>query len=449
MAIAVVLLAAGKGRRMKAGRPKVLQEIAGAPLIRHALHAAGSLRPNRVVAVVGPDSSSVHDELARYGPDVEAVVQKRPLGTAHAVRSAKERLDGFDGDVLVLYADTPFVGESSLRAMVEAREAGAAVVVLGFESRSPEEYGRLVRNSSGQLAKIVEARDASSDEKGISLCNSGVVCANRQVLFELVDQVGNANSGGEFYLTDVVGIAHARGLECAVVECLEEEALGINSLQQLARAEAVFQRGMRERAMASGVTLVAPETVHFSFDTLARTGAKIEPYVVFGPGVEIREGALVGSFSHLEGCTIGPGAQVGPFARIRPGSTIGDSARIGNFVEVKASSVGQGTKALHLAYIGDADIGEHSNIGAGTVTCNYDGFSKHRTKIGDRVFIGSNTMLVAPVETGSDSMTAAGSVITRDVPEDALAIARSRQSNKPAFASRLRECLKEKSTGRS
>ncbi len=449
MGIAVVMLAAGQSRRMKAGRPKVLLEVAGAPLVWHALKTVESLRPERIVAVVRPDGSAVREAIMNFGINADFAIQEEQFGTAHAVGTASDHLGDFDGDILVLYADTPFVSTTSLLSLIEARKAGASVAVLGFMSETPEGYGRLVRSETGLLSRIVEDKDASPEEKGINLCNSGVVCAEKSVLFDLIDSVGSDNSSGEYYLTDIIGIANSIGLRCSVAECLEEEAIGINTLQELAKAEAVFQSKARKRAMAAGASLVAPDTVHFSFDTRIGQDVKVEPYVVFGPGVEIETQAVVKSFSHLEGCTVGAGAAVGPFARIRPNTVIGESARIGNFVEVKASSVGQGSKALHLAYIGNAEIGIQSNIGAGSITCNYDGFSKHQTKIGDRALIGSNTMLVAPVEAGNDSMTAAGSVITCDVPENALAVARGRQVNKPKFAAKLKERRLQQNVGKS
>jgi bifunctional UDP-N-acetylglucosamine pyrophosphorylase/glucosamine-1-phosphate N-acetyltransferase len=440
MTLALIILAAGKGTRMRSDLPKVLHSIAGAPLVVHAMEAARPLGPERTVVVAGHGADLVRDRVLAHDPDTQVVLQTEQLGTAHAVNMAREALADFEGDVVVLYGDTPFVSADTLRRIQAARTAGAEVVVLGFEAAIPGKYGRLVVEDD-RLVRIVEAKDATSEELEISLCNSGVVCADRKVMFDLIAQVGNDNASGEYYLTDIVDLANGAGLSCAAVTCDEAETLGVNSRVDLAAAEAVFQRAARRAAMEGGATLTAPETVYFAHDTQVGRDVTIEPNVVFGPGVIVADGATVRAFSHLEDCVVERGAVVGPYARLRPGSLIGEGARIGNFVETKKAAIAPGAKVNHLTYIGDASVGSGANIGAGTITCNYDGVLKHRTEIGEGAFIGSNTSLVAPVSVGAGAMVAAGSVITRDVPDQALALARADQNNKPGLARRLRERL--------
>jgi bifunctional UDP-N-acetylglucosamine pyrophosphorylase/glucosamine-1-phosphate N-acetyltransferase len=425
---------------MRSDLPKVLHSIAGAPLVVHAMEAARPLGPERTVVVAGHGADLVRDRVLAHDPDTQVVLQTEQLGTAHAVNMAREALADFEGDVVVLYGDTPFVSADTLRRIQAARTAGAEVVVLGFEAAIPGKYGRLVVEDD-RLVRIVEAKDATSEELEISLCNSGVVCADRKVMFDLIAQVGNDNASGEYYLTDIVDLANGAGLSCAAVTCDEAETLGVNSRVDLAAAEAVFQRAARRAAMEGGATLTAPETVYFAHDTQVGRDVTIEPNVVFGPGVIVADGATVRAFSHLEDCVVERGAVVGPYARLRPGSLIGEGARIGNFVETKKAAIAPGAKVNHLTYIGDASVGSGANIGAGTITCNYDGVLKHRTEIGEGAFIGSNTSLVAPVSVGAGAMVAAGSVITRDVPDQALALARADQNNKPGLARRLRERL--------
>ena len=440
MTLALIILAAGKGTRMRSDLPKVLHPIAGAPLVIHAMEAARPLTPARTVVVAGHGADLVRDRVLSHDPQAQVVLQTEQLGTAHAVDMAREALADFEGDAVVLYGDTPFVSADTLRRIQAARADGADVVVLGFEAAVPGKYGRLVVEDN-RLTRIVEAKDASPEELAITLCNSGVVCADRKVMFDLIAQVGNDNASGEYYLTDIVDLANAAGLGCAAVTCDEAETLGVNSRVDLAAAEAVFQGRARQAAMEGGATLPAPDTVYFAHDAQIGRDVTIEPNVVFGPGVIVADGATVRAFSHLEGCVVERGAVVGPYARLRPGSTIGEGAKIGNFVETKKAEIAAGAKVNHLSYIGDAGVGPGANIGAGTITCNYDGVLKHRTEIGPGAFIGSNTSLVAPVTVGAEAMVAAGSVITEDVPDQALALARADQSNKPGLARRLRARL--------
>ncbi len=444
--IALVVLAAGMGTRMNSDLPKVLHRLAGAPLFHHALKSGAAVSPARTVVVAGHGADQVTRATLAWDDTAIVVVQEPQLGTAHAVDQARAALADFDGDVIVLYGDTPFIQPETLEAMVAAR-ARADVVILGFQAADPGRYGRLVV-AGDALDRIVEFKDATAAERAITLCNSGVMCADRAVLFDLIAAVGNANAAGEYYLTDIVGLARAQGLRATVVTCPEAETLGINSRAELSRAEALFQARARAAAIDDGVTLIAPDTVHFAHDTVLGRDAVIEQFVVFGPGVTVESGATIRAFSHLEGCHVGQGSIVGPYARLRPGAELGDDVHIGNFVEVKNAILGSGAKANHLSYIGDADIGEATNIGAGTITCNYDGVNKHRTTIGARAFIGSDTMLVAPVRVGNDAVTGSGSVITQDVPDGALALERSAQVTKPGAALRLFELLKAKKAKR-
>lgn len=441
MGRALILLAAGQGTRMNSDLPKVLHTLAGAPLLHHALNAGSAAEPERTVVVIGPNQSDVAAAAQGFGEDVVPVEQAERLGTGHAVLQARAALADFAGDVFVLYGDTPFIKPQTLTRMAEARAAGSDVVVLGFEARDPGRYGRLVMAGS-RLERIVEYKDATEAERKINLCNSGVVCADASALFSLIDEVGNDNASGEYYLTDIVAVAAKRGLSATAVTCDEAETLGINSRAELAAAESQFQNEMRLAAMEDGVTLVAPDTVFFSYDTVLGRDAVVEPNVVFGPGVTVETGARIRAFSHIEGAHVGADAIVGPYARLRPGSELGNGARIGNFVEVKAAEIGEGAKVNHLSYVGDATVGAGSNIGAGTITCNYDGVFKHQTTIGADVFVGSNTLLIAPVELGDRSMTASGTVVTDDVPQGAMALSRVRQENKPGLAEKFMKRLR-------
>jgi len=440
MATALILLAAGQGTRMNSDLPKVLHPIGNAPMFAHALASGSALDPARTVVVVGHGGDQVAREAHKINEDILIARQDEQLGTAHAVLQAKEALDGFEGDAFILYGDTPFVSEETILRMAEARNSHD-VVVLGFEAADPGRYGRLVRDGD-TLTRIVEYKDATEAERAITLCNSGLLAADSTVLFELLEQVGNDNASGEYYLPDIIEIAWKTGRTATAVSCTEAETLGVNTRTELARADGIFQAAKRTEALENGVTLMAPETVFFSLDTYLGRDAVIEPNVIFGPGVTVESTARIRAFSHLEGCHVSMGSTVGPFARLRPGAELANNAHIGNFVEVKNAQIGEGTKVNHLSYIGDADIGDGTNIGAGTITCNYDGVFKHRTTVGRDAFIGSNTMLVAPVTIGHEAMTASGSVITSDVPNGALAIGRAKQVNKPMLAVRMFEKLK-------
>ncbi|WP_300518150.1 bifunctional UDP-N-acetylglucosamine diphosphorylase/glucosamine-1-phosphate N-acetyltransferase GlmU [Aliiroseovarius sp.] len=432
MSIALIILAAGKGTRMESDLPKVMHELGGAPLFAHAWNHGRALEPARTVIVAGHGAALVETAARKIDPEITVVVQEDQLGTGHAVAQARAALEGFDGDAVVLYGDTPFTGEKTLARLVEARKS-ADVVVLGFEAADPGRYGRLVMEGD-RLSRIVEFKDATDEERAISLCNSGVICAEAATLLELVAEVGNDNASGEYYLTDIIEVASMRGLTATAVTCDEAETLGINTRGELAEAERIFQARARREAMANGALLQAPDTVHFSADTVIGRDAIIEPNVVFAPGVTVESGARIRAFSHLEDCHVSRDAVVGPYARLRPGTELANGAKIGNFVEIKNAQIGEGAKVNHLSYVGDATVGEAANLGAGTVTCNYDGVMKHRTTIGARAFIGSDTMLVAPVTVGDEAMTTTGSVITRDVPAGAMAIARAEQVNKPGLA---------------
>lgn len=419
---------------MNSDLPKVLHQIGGASLLSHAMAAADTLMPQRRVVVAGHEAQQVRAEALSLDV-VDVVIQEQQLGTAHAVLQARAALADFKGDALILYGDTPFISPETLDRLSEARREHA-VVVLGFEAADPARYGRLITKGN-TLERIVEFKDASAEERAVTLCNSGVIAADAEQLFDLLDAVENNNAAEEYYLPDVVGIARARGLSTGYVTCDESETLGINTRVELARAEGIFQAKKRAEALENGVTLLAPETVFFAYDTFIGRDAVIEQNVIFGTDVTIESGALIRAFSHLEGCHVSRDAIVGPYARLRPGAEIAEEARIGNFVEIKNATIAEGAKVNHLSYVGDASVGARANLGAGTVTCNYDGVMKHRTEIGNDAFIGSSTMLVAPVKVGNRAMTASGSVITSDVPAEALAIGRAKQVNKAGLAEKL------------
>ncbi|MEO9682247.1 MAG: bifunctional UDP-N-acetylglucosamine diphosphorylase/glucosamine-1-phosphate N-acetyltransferase GlmU [Tateyamaria sp.] len=445
MSVALIILAAGKGTRMNSDLPKVLHPIGGAPMLHHAMQAGASLEPEHTVVVAGFGSDAVTQAALAYDFEAQVVVQDEQLGTAHAAAQARDALAGFEGRAIVLFGDTPFVRPETLEALMNAT---ADITVLGFEAADPARYGRLVMDGD-QLQRIVEFKDATEAERAISLCNSGVLAAPAPLLFELIAEVGKDNAQGEYYLTDLPALARARGLDVSVVRCDEAETLGINSRAQLASAEAQFQATARADLLEDGVTLAAPDTVFLSLDTLVGRDTLVEPNVVFGPGVTVESSATIRAFSHLEGCHVSRGAIVGPYARLRPGAELAEDVRVGNFVEVKNATLGTGAKVNHLSYIGDASIGEASNIGAGTITCNYDGVMKHHTEIGARAFIGSNTMLIAPVSIGDEAMTGSGSVITSDVESGALALARAPQVEKPGMARKLFDMLKAKKAKQS
>ena len=440
MGTALIVLAAGRGTRMNSDLPKVLHEIGQSPLLHHAMAAGMALEPERMIVVAGHGAEAVEQAAARFDEGIVTVRQPSQDGTGHAVQQAREALQGFSGDVIVLYGDTPFIQPETLEAMLAAR-ARADVVVLGFEAGDPGRYGRLVTKGDS-LERIVEFKDADEATRAITLCNSGVIAADRETLFDLLDRVTNDNASGEYYLTDIVGLARDAGLSAEVVRCDEAETLGINTRAELASAEAAFQSRIRAEAMDDGVTLLAPETVIFARDTVVGRDTVIEPNVVFGPGVTIESGAKIRAFCHLEGCHVSRGATVGPFARLRPGAELAEEVHVGNFVEIKNAQVGTGAKVNHLTYLGDADIGAGTNVGAGTITCNYDGVFKHRTTVGRDVFIGSNTMLVAPVTLGDGAMTATGTVVTHNVPAGDMAVGRAKQTNKPGFATRFFDKLR-------
>ena len=444
---AAIILAAGSGSRMKSDMPKVMHPIAGRPMIAHLLDALRPLSPVATIVVVGPRM----DAVARLVAPAECVVQDPPLGTGDAVRIGLHALgealalQGDIDEVLVLYGDTPLLASETLaHLLAERRRTSTAVLVSGMRPADPGPYGRLVLAPDGSLERIVEAADASPDERCIGLVNGGIMVIEARHLRELLDALDRDNAKGEFYLTDIVQIARRTGLVCRTVEVSAEELIGINTRAELAEAEALMQRRLRRAAMDSGVTLVAPETVFLSADTQLGCDVVVEPNVTFGLGVTVEKGAWIRSFSYLEGAVVGAGAIVGPFARLRPGAVLEEEVHVGNFVEVKAARLGTGTKANHLSYIGDAEVGARTNIGAGTITCNYDGFNKHRTTIGEGVFIGSNSALVAPLTIGDGGYVAAGSVVTRDVAPDALSIARGQQVDKPGRAAEIRARLRRK-----
>lgn len=440
MNIALIILAAGKGTRMQSELPKVLHKVAGAPMLIHAMRAGRALEPKRTIIVAGHGFEAVSAAASAEDPEVEIVRQEAQLGTGHAVDQARAALDDFDGTVIVLYGDCPLIQPRTLEELT-ATLSTAAVSVLGFEAENPARYGRLITDGD-RLKRIVEFKDATPAERAVRLCNSGVMAASAQLLFDLLSEIDANNASGELYLTDVIGKAVGRGLSCTAIRCAERETLGVNSRVELMQAEKEFQTLRRAEALEDGISMPAPETVHFSYDTVIGRDAIIEQNVVFGPGVTVESGAQIRAFSHLEGAHVARGCVVGPYARLRPGAELAEDVKIGNFVEIKASTLDEGAKVNHLSYIGDAHIGARANIGAGTITCNYDGVMKHHTYIGQEAFIGSNTMLVAPVTVGQDAMTASGSVITQNVPAGDLAIARSKQDNKSGFALKLMKRLR-------
>jgi bifunctional UDP-N-acetylglucosamine pyrophosphorylase/glucosamine-1-phosphate N-acetyltransferase len=423
---------------MRSARPKVLHEIGGATMLAHVLRAVTKAGGARVAVVVGPNLKAVADEAHRVVPGAEIFEQAERRGTAHAVLAAKAALEKGADDILVLFGDTPLVRADVLARLRAAIADGAAVALLGFKPADPAGYGRLLMKG-GELIGVKEDRDATPEEKKIALCNGGLMALNGDKALAILEKIGNANAKGEYYLTDAVAIARDMGLKAVAIDAEEDDVRGINSKSQLAEAEDVLQQRLRAAAMEAGVTLVAPETVFLTADTKFGKDVTVEPYVVFGPGVSIDDGATIRSFSHLEGAKVGKGARVGPYARLRPGADLGQDVHIGNFVEVKAATIEAGAKANHLSYIGDARVGEGSNVGAGTITCNYDGFAKHKTDIGKGAFIGSNTALVAPVKVGDGAYIGSGSVISSDVPADALALERAQQTVKEGWAKKFRD----------
>jgi bifunctional UDP-N-acetylglucosamine pyrophosphorylase/glucosamine-1-phosphate N-acetyltransferase len=431
-----VVLAAGQGTRMKSAIPKVLHPLAGAPLVSHVLRTAAAAGAVRCSAVIPPDAPG----FEKLKPPIETrfFVQGERLGTAHAVLTARAALEAEQGPVLVLYGDTPLVSPESLTALARALEGGAQMVVAGFHAKNPKGYGRLVTTEAGELLAIREEKDATPEERALTLCNSGIMAFDGRILLDLLSRIDNKNKAGEYYLTDAVEIARAAGHRVAFELIAEDEVHGVNTRAQLAKAEAILQSRLRARAMEGGATLIAPETVTFAHDTVIGQDVLIEPNVFFGPGVTVGDGVTIKAFCHFEGATIEAGAIVGPFARLRPGARIGRTAHIGNFVEIKNAEVKAGAKVNHLSYIGDAEIGEKANIGAGAITCNYDGYKKHKTVIGAGAFIGSNSSLIAPVRIGDGAYLGSGSVIGKDVPDNALAVTRPPVVTKEDWASRMR-----------
>ncbi|HEY9212587.1 MAG TPA: bifunctional UDP-N-acetylglucosamine diphosphorylase/glucosamine-1-phosphate N-acetyltransferase GlmU [Ancylobacter sp.] len=436
----VIVLAAGEGTRMASSMPKVLHAVAGRSMVGHVLAAASAAGAASISAVIGPDHDAVAREVHRMVPGADVFVQHERRGTAHAVLAAREALAHRYDDVVVMYGDTPLVTSETIQSLRTPLAGGAAVSVLGFRPASPFGYGRLV-TSNGVLVAIREEKDASAEEKLIGLCNAGLMAFDGQIALDLLERIGDANAKKEFYLTDAVEIARELGREAVVCEAAVEDVAGVNTRAQLAEAEAILQGRLRRLAMEGGATLVAPETVFLCADTKLGRDVFVEPNVFFGPGVTVDDGVRIRAFSHIEGAHVGRGAIVGPFARLRPGAELGEGVHVGNFVEIKASDLAPGVKVNHLSYVGDSSVGANTNIGAGTITCNYDGFAKHRTTIGANAFIGTNSLIVAPVTIGDGAYLATGSVITEDVPADALAVGRARQVNKPGWAARLRERL--------
>jgi bifunctional UDP-N-acetylglucosamine pyrophosphorylase/glucosamine-1-phosphate N-acetyltransferase len=433
-----IVLAAGDGTRMRSSLPKVLNPIAGQPMLVHVLASVPRGNNSAVAVVVAPHHQAVTEVVHRLRPDASIFVQRERLGTAHAVLQAADAIAADVDDVLIVFGDTPLISAATLERLRAPLVRGAAVVVLGFQAAVPTGYGRLIMEGD-QLAAIREEIDASPLERMITLCNAGVMALDGRAALNLLRRIGNGNAKGEYYLVDAVEIARKLELRASVVETTEDEVRGINTKAQLAEAEAAMQRKLREAAMADGVTLVAPETIYLAADTRFGKDVTVEPFVVFGPGVSVGDGAVIRSFSHIAEASIGNKAIIGPYARLRPGAMLGENVHIGNFVEVKATTIEAGAKANHLAYLGDAHIGANVNIGAGTITCNYDGFDKHRTEIGAGAFIGSNAALVAPVKIGEGAYIGSGSVVTKDVPDNALALERAEQTVKPGWAQRFRE----------
>jgi bifunctional UDP-N-acetylglucosamine pyrophosphorylase / glucosamine-1-phosphate N-acetyltransferase len=433
-----VVLAAGEGTRMRSSMPKVLHPVAGQSLLAHVLGAVPHGAGDALAVVVGPDHQTISDEVKRVRPDAQTFIQRERLGTAHAVLAAREAILRGADDLLIVFGDTPLISENTLQRIRAPLQDGAALTVLGFRAADPTGYGRLLLEGD-QLVAIREQADASAAERAVTLCNAGVMAFDGRRALEILEKIGNDNNKGEYYLPDAVAIVRELGLLASVIETSEDEVRGINTKAQLAEAEAVMQAKLRQAALDAGVTMIAPETVWLAADTTFGKDVTIEPFVVIGEGVTIADGAVIHAFSHIVQASIGRNASVGPYARLRPGTSLGEGARIGNFVEAKAATLEAGVKVNHLTYIGDTSIGANANIGAGTITCNYDGFAKHRTTIGAGAFVGSNSSLVAPVKIGSGAYIGSGSVITRDVPDNALAVERNAQTVRDGWAARYRD----------
>ena len=433
-----IVLAAGEGTRMRSGVPKVLHPVAGQSMLAHVLGAAPKGPGDALAVVIGPDHEAVAQEVKRQRPDATIFVQRERLGTAHAVLTARDAIARGADDLLVAFGDTPLISAATFERLRAPLQKGATLAVLGFQAADPAGYGRLLVEAN-QLVAIREHADASREERAITLCNAGIMAFDGHKALEIVQKIGNANSKREYYLVDAVTVARQKGLKAMVIETTEDEVRGINTKAQLAEAEQAMQSRLRKAALEAGVTMIAPETVFLAADTTFGTNVTIEPFVVIGPGVSIADGAVIHSFCHIVQSSIGRNALVGPFARMRPGTSLGEGAKIGNFVETKASTLDAGVKVNHLSYIGDTHVGAHTNIGAGTITCNYDGFGKHKTEIGTGAFVGTNSSLVAPVKIGKGAYIGSGSVITKDVPDDAMAVERGQQINREDGAKRYRE----------
>ena len=433
-----MILAAGKGTRMKSALPKVMHEVGGRPMMDWSIALAREVGCARIVAVVHPSQDVLIAHLKAHHPDVGIAFQDPPQGTGHAVGCAEEALAGFEGELAVLYGDSPLVPAPVIEDLFGKVAGGAGLGVLGFEAADPGLYGRLITNAAGDLEAIVEAREATPEQLRVRICNSGVMAGRARDMFRLLQKITNTNAKGEYYLTDLVGLARAEGGRCALVTASEDDLIGCDSKADLAEAEGIFQARRRIALMDAGVTLVAPETVFFAHDTALAADVVVEPHVVFAPGVTVAAGARIRAFSHLEGAVVGEECEIGPYARLRPGTVLGRGVKVGNFVETKNTAMGDGAKANHLAYLGDGSIGAGANIGAGTIFCNYDGFLKHQTNIGAGAFVGSNSALVAPVSIGDGAYVGSGSVITRDVPGDALSVARAPQMTREGWARTFR-----------
>jgi len=438
--VLAIVLAAGKGTRMKSDIPKVMHALAGAPLLVHVLAAAKAAPVDEMCVVVGPSMDEVANVARSVDPGLPVFVQAEQRGTADALKAAQAAFAGFGGAVLVLYGDTPLLRTETIDRLRHELDDGADIVVIGFEAEDPTGYGRLLLDERGRLIGIREHKDASKEERALTLCNSGIMgFGSSKTLADLLSRIGNDNAKGEFYLTDAVALAHAGALDTRMLRADADEVLGVNSRAELAEAEAAMQQRLREKVMAEGATLIAPNTVFLSHDTKVGKDVVIEPNVIIGPGVVIEDNATIRGFCHFVGARIGANAEVGPFARLRPGAELGPNTKVGNFVEIKKSEIAEGAKVNHLTYIGDTSVGARANIGAGTITCNYDGVAKHRTEIGAGAFIGSNTSLVAPVKIGEGSYIGSGSVISKDVSADALALTRAPQEERPGWAARFRK----------
>ncbi|MEL7112357.1 MAG: bifunctional UDP-N-acetylglucosamine diphosphorylase/glucosamine-1-phosphate N-acetyltransferase GlmU [Pseudomonadota bacterium] len=440
---AAVILAAGQGTRMRSSLPKVLHQVGGRAMIDWSVALARAVGCDRIVVVCSPSGQAVQDHVKRTIGAEAIAIQDPPLGTGHAVRAAQEALSDFEGELVVLYGDTPLIPAFAVDALFRELEGGAAVGVLGFEAAEPGAYGRLITTENGDLDAIVEAKEATPEQLDVAFCNSGVMAAQASAMFGLLSKVTNENAKGEYYLTDIVALAREAGQTCRAVSCDESDVLGVNSRVELAQAEEAFQAKTRRAFLMAGVTMTAPETVFFSHDTQIENDVVLEPGVVFAPGVSVKTGARIRAFSHLEGAIVAENCEIGPYVRLRPGATLEQGVKVGNFVEIKNTRLGEGAKANHLAYLGDGDVGAGANIGAGTIFCNYDGFLKYKTKIGKNAFVGSNSSLVAPVTIGDGAYIGSGSVITKDVESDSLAVARGKQFGKSGWATRFRDRMAE------